>query len=40
VFRQAPHEQLGLLAGVEVIVGVAEYCVVALRVLLDRRGER
>jgi hypothetical protein len=40
VFRQAPHEQLGLLAGAEVIVGVAEHRVVALRVLLDRRGER
>jgi hypothetical protein len=40
VFRQAPHEQLGLLAGAEVIIGVAEHRVVALRVLLDRRGER
>jgi hypothetical protein len=40
MFRQATHEQLGLLAGAEVIVGVAEHGVVALRVLLDRRGER
>jgi hypothetical protein len=40
MFRQATHEQLGLLAGAEVIVGVAEHGVIALRVLLDRPGER
>jgi hypothetical protein len=40
MFRQATHEQLGLLAGDEVVVGVAEHDVIALRELLDRRGER
>jgi predicted DNA repair protein MutK len=40
MFQQATHEQLGLLAGVEVVVGVGEHGVIALRVLLDRRGER
>jgi hypothetical protein len=40
MFRQATHEQLGLLVGAEVIVGVAEHRIVALCILLDRRGER
>jgi hypothetical protein len=40
MFRQATHEQLGLLAGAEVVVSVAEHSVIALHVFLDLRGER